>query len=103
MIVTLQEARDHLRSDTDSDDADLELKIAAAEEVVLTYLKLEDSDDIPAKAKNAAKAACLLLIGEFYKNREATQDGAVDAQFGYGYLPRPVVSLLYPHRDPSIA
>lgn len=103
MIVTLQEARDHLRSDTSDDDADLTLKIQAASSAVVTYLKVADDAAIPAAALPAAKAACLILVGEFYANREGEQGGAVDQQFGYGYLPRPVVALLYPYRDPSIA
>ncbi len=82
MIVTLQEARDHLQSTHSADDADLTLKIQAASEAVVTYLKLEDEGDIPAKATFASKAATLILVGEFYANREAEQGGAVDAQFG---------------------
>ena len=103
MIVTLKEARDHLQSTHDVDDADLMLKIQSASAAVLTYLRLEDEADIPLTAAFQAKAATLILVGEFYANREAEQAGAVDVQFGYGYLPRPVVALLYPHRDPAIA
>lgn len=103
MIVTLQQARDHLQATHSTDDDDLNLKIEAASQAIVTYLKVADEASIPAAAQAAAKAACLMLIGEFYLNREAEQGGAVDSQFGYGYLPRPVVALLYPHRDPSIA
>lgn len=103
MIVTLQEARDHLRSDTDADDADLTIKIMAASAAVLTYLKVADESSIPAAATDVAKQATLLLVGEFYARREGEQMGAPGPEFGYGYLPRPVVALLYPHRDPSIA
>lgn len=103
MIVTLQEARDHLHVTHSADDADLTLKIKGASAAVVTYLKVVDEDAIPAAALDAAKSATLILVGEFYRNREAEQAGAVDVQFGYGYLPRPVVALLYPHRDPAIA
>jgi len=103
VIVTLQQARDHLQSTHSADNADLTLKISAASEAVLTYLKLDAEADIPAKAAFAAQQATLILVGEFYSSREGEQEGAIDSSFGYGYLPRPVVALLYPHRDPAIA
>lgn len=99
-LVSLDEARDHLRIDTTDGDSDLQLKVDAASESVLSYLKLQtEPDPVPA----VVKAATLQLLGEMYKNREAEQDGAVPTQFGYGYLPRPVIALLYPLRDPSLA
>lgn len=114
MIVTLQEASEHLRRDTTDDDADLTLKIHAASGAVLNYLKsgadafkdtngqffTDTNGDILCPFE--VKAATLLLIGEFYKNREGEQSGEIDAQFGFGYLPRPVVALLYPLRDPAL-
>lgn len=126
-LVTLQEASDHLRRDTSDDDSDLLLKVRAASTAVITYLGSGknlfepeyDADGnivtdtsgsyIPATDSSGnkivrfdVKAATLLLIGEFYKNREAEQDGPIDAQYGYGYLPRPVVALLYPLRTPAV-
>lgn len=103
MIVTLAQAREHLQSTHNADDPDLTLKINAASEAVLTYLKLDDEASIPARASYAAQQATLILVGEFYKNREGEQDGEIGEAFGYGYLPRPVVALLYPHRDPSMS
>lgn len=103
MIVTLAQARQHLQSTHNADDADLTLKINAASEAVVTYLKLDSEVDIPPAAAFAAQQATLILVGEFYMNREGEQQGAIDSSFGYGYLPRPVVALLYPHRDPAIA
>lgn len=128
MLVTLAEASAHLRRDTSADDMDLTLKIRAASAAVLSYLKTTrylyqpeldstgmpvldsngwpvpelDSDNVPA-VRSDIRAAALLLIGEFYKSREGEQEGAVDAQFGYGYLPRPVVALLTPYRDPALS
>lgn len=103
MIVTLAQARAQLQSTHSADDDDLTLKINAASEAVLTYLQIADEVDIPAGATFAAQQATLILVAEFYKNREAHQDGEIPAEFGYGYLPRPVVALLYPHRTPSMA
>jgi len=114
MLVTLQEASDHLRRDTDADDDDLTLKIHAASGAVLNYLKSAspyeiDSNGDPVEDSSGpvvrfeVKAAVLLMLGELYKNREAEQAGEVPTQWGYGYLPRPVVALLYPLRDPALA
>lgn len=38
MLVSLEQASEHLRRDTDADDLDLTLKIRAASAAVLTYL-----------------------------------------------------------------
>jgi len=112
-LVTLEQARDQCRiDDVDSDgdgpdDVWLTLCISAASKAVLNYLDgatFLDSDglvigsDVPADVK----LTTLFLVAEYFKNREAAQDGAVDAQFGYGFLPRPVIALLYPYRTPVI-
>lgn len=126
MLVTLQQASDHVRRDSSDDDADLTLKVQAASSAVVTYLKstaylyepmldtsgnpILDTDGYPSPTVDTSgnsvvrsdiQAATLLLIGEFYRNRDGDQQGAIDPQFGYGYLPRPVVALLYPYRDPT--
>ena len=117
MIVTVEEAATHLHidlpeaesgEDTSLIETDLELKIKAASKAIIRYLGdyaenvIEyDSDDEIVDADEDVKIACLLLVGEFYKNREGAQDGEI--QGGYGYLPRSVVALLYPLRDPVTA
>lgn len=118
-LVTLAQARVQCRiDDVDSDGAGpdddaLNLYIRAASSAILNYLDgaefLDsdgvvpvDSDGNPDGVPDDVQLATLFMVGEFYKNREAEQDGAVDAQFGYGYLPRPVVALLYPYRSPVI-
>lgn len=118
-IVTLAQARTQCRiDDVDSDgngpdDDALNLYIRAASRSILNYLDgasfldsdgnvPTDSDGNPDGVPDDVQLAALFLVGEFYKNREADQDGAVDSQFGYGYLPRPVVALLYPYRSPVI-
>lgn len=100
MLITLEQASEHLRRDTDDDDADLTLKIEAASEAVMEYLKWTE---VPADIPYRAKAATLALVGEMYRNREGEMGGAVNSQFGYGYLPHGVVALLYPLRNPSLA
>jgi hypothetical protein len=114
-LVTLAQARAQLRSTTTADDTDLKMKISAASRAVVHYLDGggrtflnssgqpdTDSAGKPLDVPEDVQLATLMLVAEYYKNREATQDGAVDPQFGYGYLPRPVVALLYPLRLPVI-
>jgi hypothetical protein len=117
MLVTLEDAKAHLRIDTDDDDPDLVLKVHAASGAVLNYMKSSsvyepDRDeagnvmtDAGGKAvytdeiKFEVRAAVLLMLGFLYKNRDEDADDA----FAPGYLPRPVTALLYPLRDPALA
>jgi hypothetical protein len=113
MLVTLQQARDHLRSDDTADNNDLTLKIHAASAIVVDYIQgpgidgftdsagdvLLDSNGEPLDVPYAVQAATLLMIGYLYRLR----DGDADKEFSQGYLPFPVMSLLNPYRDPSLA
>jgi hypothetical protein len=120
MLVTLDEAKLHLRVDHDADDDDITLKIEAASAAVLAYV--EDSqylfldtggdeidlfdtstDQAAHRAKHLCRQATLLMVGEFYRNREPAATDVVPERFGYGYLPRAVVALLTPLRVPTIA
>lgn len=109
-LVTLDQAKDHIRAVHDMDDEHIDLAIKAASAAVLTYLDGADeaftdsSDDVDLDlVPDDIKWATLLLVGEFFRNREAEQDGPVDQSFGYGLLPRPVVALLFPHREQPVA
>lgn len=113
LLVSLDQARAHVRSDTTADDADLTGKIAGASAAVLTYLKTPawadssglvpvDSSGVAFDVPDDVQMATLLLIGEFYRNRDADQNGPVDESYGFGFLPRPVVALLFPYRVPTI-
>lgn len=111
-LVSLQQARDHLRSDDTADDNDLDLKIKAASKAVLTYLKpegvarlfevdsagdpVEDSDGLADDVPEDIAICTLLLVGIFYSEREG--QGGWDP----GYLPPAVTALLYPYRDPTM-
>lgn len=111
MLVSLDQAKQHLRVDTSDDDGDIALKIHAASGAVLNYIKsgpdnfldssgevIVDSSDNPIGIPFEVQAATLLLVGYFYKDR----DGDPDKAYEMGYLPKPVTALLYPFRDPVI-
>jgi hypothetical protein len=119
-LVTLDEAKLHCRLDHDFDDDAMAIYISAASSAVLEYigdrqywfldtggdeLDLEDTtaDVAGARAKQVCRQATLLLIDDFYRNKSPTPSDVVDSRFGYGYLPRAIVALLYPLRDPTIS
>ena len=71
MIVTLEEAKQHLRVDTNDDDTYIQGLIVAAEQFVQVATgKTFDSTNA------LAKTVCLLLIGDLYEKRELTTDKA---------------------------
>jgi hypothetical protein len=122
MLISLVQAKAHLRVDHDLDDDDITLKIEAASAAVLAYIgdtqylfldtggePIEfDTSDTSTQPEQAAlralhtcRQATMLLLGDWFSNREPKPSDVVHA--GYGYLPRAVVALLYPLRDPTIA
>lgn len=122
MLVTLDQAKAHLNmraEDTDQDDY-VTILIEAASAAVLDYvgdaqylfldtggdeLDLDDTstDQAALRARHLCRQATLMLLGEFYRNREPAATDVVPDRFGYGYLPRAVVALLTPLRTPTIA
>lgn len=112
MLVTLDQAKAHLRVTHSSDDADIELKVEAASGAVLNYLKSAadaflDSSGEPIMTTDSppvstvpreVQQATLLMLGWMFNFREGEGQGMTP-----GYLPVAVVSLLYPLRDPALA
>ena len=111
MLVSLEQASSHLRRDTSEDDLDLMLKIEAASAAVINYLKdgadfLDSADEVdfdsagdPIGVPKEVQQAVLLLVGNFYRDR----DGETPEGWDPFYLPRAVVALLYPLRTPTMA
>lgn len=106
-ILTVAMARDHLR-DPDDDDPTIQLMINAAEESVIQYLNrqvygsADDMDaavsagsagDHPMVANDLIRAACLLIVGHLYANREGVVVGTSVAQ-----LPMGALELITPYR-----
>lgn len=106
-LISLDQARAHLRLDTDA-DSDLQMKVYAASGLVLGYLKsaaeafLDTAGLVPTDTAGGPQvpyevyAATCLQLGYLYKQRDSSED-YVD-----GYLPPAVVALLYPLRTPAL-
>ncbi|MEO8466249.1 MAG: head-tail connector protein [Gammaproteobacteria bacterium] len=110
MLVTLDEVKRRLQFNHDADDNDLMLIIEGASAAVLNYLKVphtayDDSSgevpvdlngtDVPAEVKNAV----IMLTGILKRD----PSGVNMAEWERGYLPAPVLALLYPLRDPAMS
>lgn len=117
-LVGMQLTKLHLRVDTDDEDFLIEFLIESASYAVTDYIRDskpsfldEDGEplnvdssgvalDIPANVINAT----LILIGYLYKDRD--NNGLYKANSGgnfeHGYLPRPVITLLYRYRQPGL-
>lgn len=112
MLVTLADGKKQLRIDHDDDDDFVTLQIHAASGMVMNYLKDEGSDSFtdsageltldsnsePVGVPYEVQAATLMMLGYLYRNRDNDMDG----EYEMGYLPRPVMAMLYPLRDPEL-
>ncbi len=68
-MLTLPEVKLHCRIDHDEEDTLLQSMIDAATASVGDYINAPEPLDATAPAP--VKAACLLLVGDLYSNREA--------------------------------
>ncbi len=107
-LVSLQQVKAGLRVDHDDDDGHLELLIEAASNRVVKHLKGRaaevldlDSSGEPTSGGIPAEVmvATIMLVGYLYRN----PDQDPDRDFDIGMLPKPVKSLLYALRDPTLA
>ena len=122
LLITLKQAKQHLKLPTDvtSEDADLLLKLQIAQDWIIDYVtqNREDNDawstTVQAwEADTAPKqvlAAILVQFGVLYRNRgddgaEAKASGRWDAETAgeYGAMHPLVVALLKRLRDPALA
>lgn len=118
-LITVAQARAHVRADHQAEDAQLEEFVEAASAAVVNYLKSgadiflntlglpeEIYGDSPAEVIAYAvppevQTATKLLVGYFFRNRDGSEPNSDGWQ--PGYLPPPVTALLYPLRDPALA
>lgn len=109
-LVSLEEVRNHLRTDNNADDAWLAVWITAISQAVLSWLKdswrayevvldsngdpIEDSngDRFPAEDSNGpivkpmVKAAVLVELAQQYRFRDGSGAAAVPSHWGHGYV-----------------
>jgi uncharacterized phage protein (predicted DNA packaging) len=91
-IVSLSDAKAHLRVLDTSEDALIVLYIDAASDNIQSYLNREIPVDNSGNVPASIKAACLLMVGDLFENREAQLTSG-------GIIENPAVkNLLYPHR-----
>ena len=98
MIVTLEEAKTHLRVQHDEEDALITGLIEQAQTAAEDFCRVSfepyvDDDGCEADVPGPVKLAVLLMAGYFYEHREA-EDGA-----GFRTMRRAFMTLLYPYRD----
>lgn len=108
-LCTRDEAKRMLKIDTVDEDELIDALIAASSELIVLYLKgraasvigINDSGiivDVTA-IPNRVRIATAMLVG-YLKNNPDSDDGKA---FEMGYLPKPVMALLYSSRDPALA
>ena len=107
-LITLNQARLHLKLDVS--DADLSLKLEQAEAIVLNYIERSDDDGWTAEiaawtdetVPRPVQAAILLQLGELFRFRG--DDAAQDVpKREHGFLAPGIVALLHRYRDPVVA
>lgn len=92
-IVSLSEAKSHLRVDQSNEDTLIQIYIDAAVDHVREYLngEIKGELDSPVSTPASIKAAIFLLVGDLYENREAGSEAEIKRN--------PAVdALLYPYR-----
>jgi hypothetical protein len=105
-LVTLDEAKQHLRIDDDYGDTDLTLKIQGGSAAILSYVQgsrqliVADNTNalIEGEALSRVKTALLVLLGMLDRNR----GGEEEEKLKQGELPFSVSMLIYDLRRPSI-
>lgn len=116
-LVTLEEAVAHLKlpsiltlSADDPDRDDLELKIEAATDLVLTYIWRDDDDWVDTMiawtgttVPRQIKAAILVQLGELYRFRGDDIADTAGPTRQHGFLSPQVTAYLHRYRDPGIA
>ena len=100
MIVSLEDAKAHLRVQHDEEDTLIEGLISQAQAAAEDFCRVSfepflDATGSETEVPGPVKLAVLLMVGYFYEHREA-EDGA-----GYRTMRRAFTTLLYPYRDPE--
>lgn len=91
-LVTIQQAKDHLRIKDDASNADLGMKVDQASAIVMHHLKSQAVagwDDGSVEVPGLIEAATLLLVEYLYEHQQIDWDA--------------LNGLLVSYRDPTLA
>lgn len=97
-LVTLQQAKRHLRILHDDEDEDLLDKIQQASEIVIDYIQrpelewIEAVGDTPSDAPFRVQSAVLMVLNIVWDNRSG---GDIEYGQADGYLSRPITAILH--------
>lgn len=69
MIITIEEAKEHLRIDSDEDNMYIKRLIKASEQFIKNATGKTFNED-----NELAKEVCLLLVADMYENRVVTSE-----------------------------
>jgi hypothetical protein len=96
-LVTLTQAKDHLRaSGFTDDDSMILLKAEEASDIIVDFIKKPNHGWTDRTVPGHVRAAVLLVLGNLYGQRGDDPDGA-------NPLTDPVMALVWRDRDPAMA
>jgi hypothetical protein len=108
-LVSLADAKQHLRVDHDADDPNIQRKIEQATAIALTFIKRSIGTPDPedpsivdwdeTTVPDDVAAGIELILSDLYDNRIAGDA----TQLAGAYLPPHVLALLLPWRSPTLA
>lgn len=94
-MITIDEAKKHLRVDVDADEL-FDVYIGAAQEQIESHTQRKVITDESVRMNEtdilvnfSLKAAALLLVGNFYENREAVGQSQIELPLSYWSLIQP--------------
>ena len=91
MVLTVDEAKQHLRIEYDEEDELIEKLIAQAQAAAEDFCRVSFEEDVP----EPVRLACLLFVSYHYENRD------IPDMTTYKSMLMAFEHLLYPHRDPA--
>jgi hypothetical protein len=104
VLVTLTQAKAHLRITTSADDVDIQLKLDQAEGIIRDYLKDPDAAWVsPATAPAPVTAAILLMTTHLYEHRGDDMAGSLNSGQPDTQVWEAIGRLLMRLRDPALA
>jgi len=91
MVLTVDEAKQHLRIEYDEEDELIEKLIAQAQAAAEDFCRVSFEENVP----EPVRLACLLFVSYHYENRD------IPDMTTYKSMRMAFEHLLYPHRDPA--